>query len=73
VHDRLGKKISVHDQLGGKTMLRNPAGRRVPAHDWLEQMADDGVQDDQPMRRDLGCEPDRAGQPQWCPGGLTRS
>ena len=54
-------------------MLRDPAGRRVPAHDRLEQMAGDRVQDDQPMRRDPECEPDRMGQSQWCPGGLTRS
>ena len=75
VHDRLGKKVSVHDRLGGKTMLRDPAGRRVPAHDRLEQMADDRVQDDQPMRRDPEHEPDsdHTSQPQWCPGGLTRS
>ena len=54
-------------------MLCDPTGRRVPAHDWLEQMADDRVQDDQPMRRDPEREPDRADQPQWCPGGLSRS
>ena len=41
--DRLGKRVSVHDRLGGGTMLRDPAGRRVPAHDRLEQMADDRV------------------------------
>src|SRR6185295_2870353 len=66
VHDRLGKRISVHDRLGGRTMLRDPAGRRVPAHDQLEQMADDRVQDDQPMRRDPEREPDidRTSQPQ---------
>ena len=54
-------------------MLRDPAGRRVPAHDRLEQMADERVQDDQPMRRDLEHEPDHTDQFQWCPGGLTRS
>ena len=54
-------------------MLRDPAGKRVPAHNRLEQMADDRMQDDQPMRRDPECEPDRSGQPQWCLGGLTRS
>ena len=54
-------------------MLCDPAGRRVPAHDWLKQMADDRVQDDQPMRRDPKREPGCTGQPQWCPGGLTRS
>ena len=54
-------------------MLRDPAGRRVPAHDRLEQMADDRVQDDQPMRRDPEHKPDRTNQSQWCPGGLTKS
>ena len=75
VHDRLGKKVSVHDRQGGRTILRDPAGRRVPAHDKLEQMADDRVQDDPPMRRDPEREPhsDRTSQPQWYPGGLTRS
>ena len=45
-------------------MLRDPAGR-IPAHDRLEQMADDRVQDGQPMHRDLECEPnlDRVNQP----------
>ena len=71
VHDRLGKKASMHDRLGGRTMLRDLAGRRVPAHDRLEQMADDRVQDDQPMRRDPEREPDRTNQPQWCLGGLS--
>ena len=54
-------------------MLHDPAGRRVPAHDRLEQKADDRLQDDQPMRRDLEREPNHTGQSQWCPGGLTRS
>ena len=38
-------------------------------------MADDRVQDDQPMRGDPECELDldRTSQPQWCPGGLTWS
>ena len=73
MHDRLGKKVSVHDRLGGKTMLHDPAGRRVPAHDRLEQMAEDRVHDDQPMRRDLEREPDHTDQSQRCPRGLTRS
>ena len=56
-------------------MLCDPAGRRIPTHDRLEQMAIDKVQDDQPMRRDQEREPDsdRTNQPQWCPGGLSRS
>ena len=56
-------------------MLRDPAGERVPVHNRLEQMADDKVQDDQPMRRDPEREPyvHHTSQPQWCPGGLTRS
>ena len=56
-------------------MLHDPARRRVPVHDRLEQMADDRVQDDQPMRRDPERDPDsdRTSQPRWCPGGLTRS
>ena len=36
-------------------------------------MADDRVQDDQPMRRDPERESVRTDQSQWCPGGLTRS
>ena len=54
-------------------MLCDPAGRRVPVYDQLEQMADDRVQDDQPMRRDPEREPDHTDQFQSCPGGLTRS
>ena len=54
-------------------MLRDPAGRRMPVHDRLEQVADDRVQDDQPMRRDPEREPNLTDQSQWCPGGLTRS
>ena len=73
MHDRLGKRVSMHDRLVGRTMLRDPAGRRVPVYDRLEQMADDRVQDDQPMRRDPKREPGRTDQSQWCPGGLTRS
>ena len=44
-------------------------------HDHLEQMADDRVQDDQPMRRDpeRGPHSDHTNQPQWCPGGLSIS
>ena len=47
----------------------------MPAHDRLEQMADDRVQDDKPMCRDPEREPDadRTSLPQWCLGGLTTS
>ena len=38
-------------------MLRDPTGRRMPMHDHLEQMADDRVQDDQPIQRDPECGP----------------
>ena len=71
--DRLGKRVSVHDRLGGRTMLCDRAEKRVHVHDRLEQMVDDRVQDDQPMRRDPERESDRADQSQWCLGGLTRS
>ena len=64
----------MHDRLGDRTMLRDPAGGRIPACDRLEQMADDRILDDQPMRRDHEREgAHHTGQPQWCPGGLTRS
>ena len=67
--------MSVHDRLGGRVMLRDPSGGRVPAHDWLEQMADDRVSDDQPMRRDPEGEPflHQDSQSRWCPASLTRS
>ena len=75
MHDRLENRISVHNRLGGRTMLRDPGRRRIPTHDRLEQMANDRVQDDQPMCGYPECEPDsdRTNQPQWCPGGLSRS
>ena len=41
MHDRLGKWVSIHDRLGGRTMIRDPAGRRVSIHDRLEKMADE--------------------------------
>ena len=62
MHDQLGKRVSVHDRLGGWTMLRDPAGRRVPAYDRLEKMADERVQDDQPMLRDPEHKPDHTDQ-----------
>ena len=53
-------------------MLCDPAGGRVPVHDRLEQMADERVQDDQPMQRDPEREPDHTDQSQWCPGGFDQ-
>ena len=47
----------AHDRLEGRTMLRDPAGGSIPADERLEKMANDRVQDDQPMRRDLEREP----------------
>ena len=46
VHDWLGGRIPVHDRLGGKTMLRDLSEGQIPAHDRLEQMANDLVPDD---------------------------
>ena len=56
-------------------MLRDHSGGRVPAHDRLEQMADDRVSNDQPMHRDPKRELflHQASQPRWCLAGLTRS
>ena len=56
-------------------MLRGPTEGRIPADERLDQMANDRVQDDEPMRRDPEREPvhDNIDRPQWCPAGLTRS
>jgi hypothetical protein len=56
-------------------MLCDPARGKIPTDERLEQMANDRVQVDQPMRRDSEREPvhDNIDQPQWCPPGLTRS
>ena len=56
-------------------MLHDSSGGRIPTHDWLEQMADDRVQDDQSMHRDPKRDPftHRTSKPQWCLAGLTRS
>ena len=58
-----------------RTMLRDPRGGRIPAQNRLEQVADDRMHNDQPMRRDLEREPfrHRTKQPRWCPAGLTKS
>ena len=60
---------------GGRTILHDPAGGRIPADDWLEQMSIDRVPDNQPLRRDPKTElvHDHIDQPRWCPVGLTRS
>ena len=65
----------MHDRLGGRVMLRDLSGGRIPAHDRLEWLANDSVPDDQPMCRDPEREPfvRHASQPQWCSAGLTRS
>ena len=75
VHDRLGGRASVHDRLWSRTMLRDPMGGRILADDRLEQMANDRVQDDQPLRRDPEREPvhNHIDRPQWYPAGLTKS
>ena len=46
----------MHDRLGDRVMLCDPSEGQIPAHDRLEQMANNLVPDDQPMRRD----PERA-------------
>jgi hypothetical protein len=65
----------VHDRLGDKTMLRDLSEGRFPAHDQLEQMANDLVPDDQPLRRDPERKPFNhcVDQSRWCPVGLTKS
>ena len=65
----------MHDRLGGKTVLCDPSGGRLSAHDRLEEMANSLVPDDQPMRRDPEREPvyHCLDQPHWCPPGLTKS
>ena len=42
---------------GGRIMLCDPTGGRIPANERLEEMANDRVPDDQPMRRDPDREP----------------
>ena len=56
-HDWLETRIPAHERLGGRTMLCDPRGGRIPAQNRLEQMADDRMPDDQPMRRDPEREP----------------
>ena len=65
----------MHDQLGGRTMLRDPTGGRISANDRVEQAAAAQVLDEYPHRRDPERVPihDNINRPRWCPGGLTRS
>ena len=65
----------MHDQLGGRTMLRDLAGGRISADERVGQTADARVLDEYPHRRDPEREPvhDNIDRPQWCPAGLTRS
>ena len=64
----------MHDRLGDRTMLCDPAGGRIPTDERLEQMVNARVPDEQPNRRDPEREPvhDNIDRPQWCPAGLTR-
>ena len=65
----------MHDRLGGRTMLHDPAGGRISADERVERAAAAQVPDEYPHRRDPEREPvhDNIDQPRWCPGGLTRS
>ena len=70
-----GGRVSVHDRLGGRTMLRDPAGGRISVDERVEQTADTWVSDEYPHRRDPERESvhDNIDEPRWCPAGLTRS
>ena len=43
----------MHDRLGARTTLRDPAGGRISANERVEQTADARVSDEYPHRRDL--------------------
>ena len=64
----------MHDRLGGRTMLRDPAGGRISADEWIERVAASQVADEYPHRRDPERKHvhDNVDRPQWCPAGLTR-
>ena len=51
------KCISIHDRLGGRTMLRDPAGGRISTDERVEQAAAAQVPDEYPHHRDLKREP----------------
>ena len=65
----------MHDWLGGRTMLSDPAGERISANEWVEQTADAWLSDEYPHHRDPERElvHDNVDRPRWCPAGLTRS
>ena len=69
------RRIPVHDRLGGRTMLRDPAGGRISADERIERDAAAQVLDEYPHRRDLERESvhDNIDRPRWCPRGLIRS
>src|SRR6185312_9469135 len=68
-------RVSVHDRLGGRTMLRDPVGGRISADERVEQTANARVSDEYPHCRDPEREPvhDNVDRPRLCPAGLTRS
>ena len=65
----------MHDRLGGRTMLHDPAGGKISADERVERTADARVSNEYPHRKDPESEPvhDNIDQPWWCPAGLTRS
>ena len=65
----------MHDRLGDRTMLRDPAGGRISADERVEQASIAQVSDEYPHRKDPEREHvhDNIDRPQWCPRGLTRS
>ena len=46
------RRNSVHDRLGGRTMLCDPAGGRIFVDERVEQIADARVLDEYPHSRD---------------------
>ena len=52
-----GAGFSVHDQLGGRAMLRDPAGGRISADERVERTADAQMSDEYPHCRDPEREP----------------
>ena len=47
----------MHDRLGGRTVLRDPAGGMISADERVDRTADAQVLDEYPHRRDLEREP----------------